>query len=401
MLGSSPLSRGIPNLWGAGQGCVRIIPALAGNTASLAACNGTHQDHPRSRGEYHQTEHVDGDVEGSSPLSRGIHVLVRRDVLHPRIIPALAGNTRLPPTRQRSGTDHPRSRGEYLLSPSIGGGCGGSSPLSRGIHSPTPCTGVPSGIIPALAGNTLSAAPIAVAGQDHPRSRGEYAPQSGGTRGAFGSSPLSRGIHGHADLNPLRPRIIPALAGNTRACTGLPVPWRDHPRSRGEYRYFPFCTGRLYGSSPLSRGIRRLGEVSHRHRRIIPALAGNTRSFPRGRVSSQDHPRSRGEYKVRRGGSSTGAGSSPLSRGIRLELVVAAQGRGIIPALAGNTHDRNRLPPASEDHPRSRGEYQYQLQGIFQHWGSSPLSRGIQTFTSNIVTTRRIIPALAGNTPGW
>ena len=70
--GSSPLSRGIlplrrrPLPWG------RIIPALAGNTGTdFAGAAGT-PDHPRSRGEYPRTVAAQDGVLGSSPLSRGI-----------------------------------------------------------------------------------------------------------------------------------------------------------------------------------------------------------------------------------------------------------------------------------------------------------------------------------------
>ena len=91
-------------------------------------------DHPRSRGEYGSLLASIPDVAGSSPLSRGIP---QRGLHHrgdPGIIPALAGNTALVDDVKDSARDHPRSRGEYTISPENRSSIRGSSPLSRGIH---------------------------------------------------------------------------------------------------------------------------------------------------------------------------------------------------------------------------------------------------------------------------
>ena len=95
-------------------GC-RIIPALAGNTVDVYLPFGCGGDHPRSRGEYTPDIIVCYRGAGSSPLSRGILANARKMHLRHRIIPALAGNTRgrYWPAGRRS--DHPRSRGEYLV----------------------------------------------------------------------------------------------------------------------------------------------------------------------------------------------------------------------------------------------------------------------------------------------
>ena len=153
-----------------------------------------------------------------------------------------------------------------------------------------------------------------------------------------------------------------------------------------------------YGSSPLSRGIlRRLPRLAARGR-IIPALAGNTGfSWPTGRWS-WDHPRSRGEYSAGCRRWLPGTGSSPLSRGIRFRRRLHTVPPGIIPALAGNTRVGSPSATASEDHPRSRGEYASRATCIWIVTGSSPLSRGIQVRTQRVGEVGGIIPALAGNT---
>ena len=93
----------------------------------------------------------------------------------------------------------------------------GSSPLSRGIPIGRWEGSVMSGIIPALAGNTATGASTPHRGADHPRSRGEYTSWRGRMRPRPGSSPLSRGILRCSFDRPLQSGIIPALAGNTLA----------------------------------------------------------------------------------------------------------------------------------------------------------------------------------------
>ena len=153
-----------------------------------------------------------------------------------RIIPALAGNTEEPAPPSDGDKDHPRSRGEYGCSTLMGNHPRGSSPLSRGIQARPVELPRTLGIIPALAGNTLV---------------GDF-------------------------IRFMNARIIPALAGNT--FPGLPGSGLsgDHPRSRGEYARGLELLHKGGGSSPLSRGIRRLPWAMSFMEGIIPALAGNT-----------------------------------------------------------------------------------------------------------------------------
>ena len=192
-----------------------------------------------------------------------------------------------------------------------------------------------------------------------------------------GSSPLSRGIRLWSPPHGGAVGIIPALAGNTRPCRRCGWRWRDHPRSRGEYRVRPSGSSMKSGSSPLSRGIPDPDVEDSRGGGIIPALAGNT-SFP-GLISrnTRDHPRSRGEYTQQRPPARHHAGSSPLSRGILLGLVAGLVILGIIPALAGNTCSAPGVETGTWDHPRSRGEYDGREAAVSRWSGSSPLSRGI------------------------
>ena len=78
----------------------------------------------------------------------------------------------------------------------------------------------------------------------------------------------------------------------------------------------------------------------------------------------RDHPRSRGVYADEDAGQDTDVGSSPLARGLPLELRRQVHKDRIIPARAGFTSEAVGAPLAAEDHPRSRGVYG--PPGVFQ-----------------------------------
>ena len=131
------------------------------------------------------------------------------------------------------------------------------------------------------------------------------------------------------------------------------------------------------GSSPLSRGIRLVLGKSGLTGGIIPALAGNTFPRRRGGGIPRDHPRSRGEYTDSHQATTKALGSSPLSRGIHAVALNWVALTRIIPALAGNTPGGFLLGFTSADHPRSRGEYPVDELFLHAAEGSSPLSRGL------------------------
>ena len=92
--GSSPLARGLPRMSEAPPGLSRIIPARAGFTRGRREEAGRSRDHPRSRGVYGARAAARTRLEGSSPLARGLHILVILPWDGRGIIPARAGFTR-------------------------------------------------------------------------------------------------------------------------------------------------------------------------------------------------------------------------------------------------------------------------------------------------------------------
>ena len=192
-----------------------IIPARAGFTARQDEQNRRHEDHPRSRGVYSDLLDPEQQYSGSSPLARGLRPHPRAHGRRRRIIPARAGFTGISPRQSEPPKDHPRSRGVYQSCSDPLTSSSGSSPLARGLRSPSAAGPMASGIIPARAGFTRPTRPALSATKDHPRSRGVYPSVSQGNLLTTGSSPLARGLRS-ALLGLLSSsRIIPARAGFT------------------------------------------------------------------------------------------------------------------------------------------------------------------------------------------
>ena len=192
---------------------------------------------------------------------------------------------------------------------------------------------------------------------DHPRSRGVYCQDIPSARAMRGSSPLARGLRrGGAGVH-VRDGIIPARAGFTRSSAGGRPRSPDHPRSRGVYPEPPCPTPSGAGSSPLARGLPDPLRPHLPQVRIIPARAGFT-CTPRATGRSwRDHPRSRGVYIAEARNALRFIGSSPLARGLRANYVDDGAAVGIIPARAGFTAAVPGPRGHHGDHPRSRGVY--------------------------------------------
>ena len=172
--------------------------------------------------------------------------------------------------------------------------------------------------------------------------------------------------------------LIPAHAGSTAELVSQPW-W-------------------LRGSSPLTRGALNVALLNRDTVRLIPAHAGSTpiaRSSIRG---CSAHPRSRGEHLVGERMCTPREGSSPLTRGARLNLQGHGLRLGLIPAHAGSTTPTRccAVPPGA--HPRSRGEHRSRPGFVLGLPGSSPLTRGAQPGGHEHKLCGGLIPAHAGST---
>ena len=149
-----------------------------------------------------------------------------------------------------------------------------------------------------------------------------------------------------------------------------------HPRSRGEHPRRRAPARFHSGSSPLARGTPVMAPVHVLHRRFIPARAGNTVHRKRLPARRPVHPRSRGEHRRPGFDARASAGSSPLARGTLISPKSGRTGQRFIPARAGNTVFERPSRPWPTVHPRSRGEHRPRQRILIDSIGSSPLARG-------------------------
>ena len=193
--GSSPLARGLRARGHRREHGPGIIPARAGFTIHGEPVDVRGQDHPRSRGVYHEIVEAHRSITGSSPLARGLPAGHTQDDAAAGIIPARAGFTGSRHSCHHDPRDHPRSRGVYGVTRAAGAPGRGSSPLARGLPAAVPQQDDAARIIPARAG---------------------FTGRSATTRRCWaGSSPLARGLLIVGSPRELDRRIIPARAGFT------------------------------------------------------------------------------------------------------------------------------------------------------------------------------------------
>ena len=130
----------------------------------------------------------------------------------------------------------------------------------------------------------------------HPRTRGEHEPSRPWRRARSGSSPHTRGTSPDGRGERRHRRFIPAHAGN------IPVPnlaashTTVHPRTRGEHGRMRWRSGQVNGSSPHTRGTCVPGYHHCRRLRFIPAHAGNITQTLLCSLPYSVHPRTRGEH---------------------------------------------------------------------------------------------------------
>ena len=133
-MGSSPLTRGKREERPRSRVSNGLIPAHAGKTWPFHVHMVTVGAHPRSRGENIAPTRAADTPSGSSPLTRGKPEVRVRRVERRGLIPAHAGKTITGRAMRFMGGAHPRSRGENRPDRKAHAMPPGSSPLTRGKH---------------------------------------------------------------------------------------------------------------------------------------------------------------------------------------------------------------------------------------------------------------------------
>ena len=172
----------------------------------------------------------------------------------------------------------------------------------------------------------------------------------------------------------------------------------DHPRIRGEHGSGDAPRRQTSGSSPHTRGARLMTAWTRGSPRIIPAYAGSTAGDGGGYEGGGDHPRIRGEHDSGCCRRACRPGSSPHTRGAPACAISVRRRSRIIPAYAGSTSTASKTKCRRRDHPRIRGEHPSAVRRCGTTMGSSPHTRGAPSFRIGSGASPRIIPAYAGST---
>ena len=377
---------------------IRLIPAHAGKTSCGRSTARAGTAHPRSRGENSRCKRRRCWSAGSSPLTRGKPSWKGPEDLDKRLIPAHAGKTGYQPHVSTPPSAHPRSRGENARYVSPQASSDGSSPLTRGKRNLCVFGHFSCRLIPAHAGKTAIQSAYKHSCSAHPRSRGENDGSRLALRRIVGSSPLTRGKRKLRSRWSSTSRLIPAHAGKTTRTPPQAMRTAAHPRSRGENENCSVLAVLTPGSSPLTRGKPIWLLSASMHVRLIPAHAGKTCSLPRSHRRVRAHPRSRGENAVKALVNQRLEGSSPLTRGKQDGPNYIAGRLRLIPAHAGKTVSGLGGHFGLPAHPRSRGENLSRVAWMPPTPGSSPLTRGKRPCPSHPGRPSGLIPAHAGKT---
>ena len=228
--------------------------------------------------------------------------------------------------------------------------------------------------------------------------RGEHAHPRHGDPAADGSPPHARGTRAFYATYRQLARITPACAGNTAPRSHPWLGLADHPRMRGEHSRTSRRWPSASGSPPHARGTQSHAADFRDDVGITPACAGNTRPRAVDRISTPDHPRMRGEHEYDDEPERAAPGSPPHARGTPLSSSLFSSSFRITPACAGNTIPQSGRRRILLDHPRMRGEHMASRSAGVRSRGSPPHARGTPAVVSRDCLRRWITPACAGNT---
>ena len=152
-----------------------------------------------------------------------------------------------------------------------------------------------------------------------------------------------------------------------------PTPSEAPPRLRGELSTDALGVEKISGSSPLTRRTHRLPLWFPPKWRFIPAYAGNSCLSTIPKCSLSVHPRLRGELISSCVSAARFGGSSPLTRGTRVEFCLRLSVLRFIPAYAGNSLKQGieHLTNSSKDF--LSGKYAKNPETVLNHFKNSSL----------------------------
>ena len=377
---------------------VGTTPACAGSTWTGPATRPVTGDHPRLRGEHLLSKRRVREFSGPPPPARGAQAHLLGEAGVGGTTPACAGSTTVRFVRVAISRDHPRLRGEHHASTMARNQSKGPPPPARGARDHVGGVGDDPGTTPACAGSTWSGAAISSPPRDHPRLRGEHYRRNRTGPDAAGPPPPARGARSTAAPPSLAGGTTPACAGSTSSTARTPRSSRDHPRLRGEHPSMHAFWSGCMGPPPPARGARgprRRGLPAHG---TTPACAGSTSAPWCSTWPRRDHPRLRGEHLTPEHFHKLTEGPPPPARGAPVGGRVWVDMEGTTPACAGSTSCQGEGGAPPRDHPRLRGEHVTTPRYTKRVMGPPPPARGAPLQDAEQHRATGTTPACAGST---
>ena len=173
--------------------CGGITPACAGRSPYWPFQQRLKPDHPRVRGEKGHRQFIHAARLGSPPRARGEVYMILFAFALDGITPACAGRSHSVFLPYSVSWDHPRVRGEKVISTPAPPRVAGSPPRARGEAEVKNLLANALRITPACAGRSVHQLIRLAFAKDHPRVRGEKLSSTSLTALAGGSPPRARG----------------------------------------------------------------------------------------------------------------------------------------------------------------------------------------------------------------
>jgi len=221
---------------------------------------------------------------------------------------------------------------------------------------------------------------------------------SGTARTYIGAPPPARGELDQVEDVGVEVRSTPACAGRTPWWCSPRSEAAEHPRLRGENRVKGTTRAGAAGAPPPARGEPLDVLPQARPRRSTPACAGRTRGPAPRRGTGPEHPRLRGENLLVPGVWNRRCGAPPPARGELWRVAGGFARWRSTPACAGRTRRSHRAVMGWPEHPRLRGENVMCPPGGGAAGGAPPPARGEREDLAAALGRERSTPACAGRT---
>ena len=223
---------------------------------------------------------IDFCAKGLSPRARGNPTIQGKLVVLNGSIPACAGE----PSRENAGGIHtwvyPRVRGGTQAQWAMGNPRKGLSPRARGNPQYASFPYQIQRSIPACAGEPRQRRIVHRREKVYPRVRGGTRTAKTVSKAVAGLSPRARGNHPGWSLRFSRSRSIPACAGEPPQPHAQSVSPPVYPRVRGGTNRSDRVLTLCRGLSPRARGNRAWTSLTGNGRGSIPACAGEPKTRP-------------------------------------------------------------------------------------------------------------------------